>query len=96
MKNITNIYEDYHKNNFDATELSRQLVEKQTKWIDEHVEQICRTFASPPIKGKITKGKLKWRGLRLIQKNEFEHTTYWVEQRGKKIGYDLTINTKLF
>ena len=37
--------------------------------------------AKPIIKGKLTKGKLRWRGIKMIkQKNRV-----WIEQRGKRI-----------
>lgn len=46
-------------------------------------------FANPKIKGEITNGKLQWRGIKLIEINDFNGTTKWLEQRGKQIGYKL-------
>lgn len=45
----------------------------------------------PPLKGEITKGKLKWRGISLGVKNGSE---YWVIQRGKQISPTLKIIRK--
>ena len=37
--------------------------------------------ATPPIRGDVTAGKIKWRGMRhVINGNQ-----HWVEQRGKRI-----------
>ena len=47
-------------------------------------EQAIRTNAVPPLKGKITKGKIKWRGIYLVQcpkRNE-----EYLSQRGKRIS----------
>lgn len=45
-----------------------------------------RTMAEPPIKGEITKGKLRWRGIRIILQEDGFKYTKWLEQRGKQIG----------
>jgi len=39
----------------------------------------------PPIKGRITPGKLKWRGLRLCSQPAQNGTYFWIEQRGKHV-----------
>ena len=41
----------------------------------------------PPIKGIPTAGKIKWRGMKLIQQGH----SYWVEQRGKVISHKLNV-----
>lgn len=55
---------------------------------DRALETIVKVYAVPPVKGVVTEGKLKWRGIRLA--NQFSNVcntnVYWVEQRGVKIG----------
>lgn len=42
--------------------------------------------ALPPIKGEITKGKLKWRGIKLYIHTEARNSMYEVMQRGVRLG----------
>ncbi len=42
--------------------------------------------ALPPIKGKITKGKLKWRGIKLYIHTGARSSMYEVMQRGVRLG----------
>lgn len=44
-----------------------------------------RTEVKPAIKGEITKGKLRWRGIRHCTNMELGKMTEWLEQRGKRI-----------
>jgi len=70
--------------NIDAV-ISRFIQEQQKKE-EEIFTTALRTMAEPPIKGEITKGKVTWRGIRIIQYNDgFKHTK-WLEQRGKQIS----------
>lgn len=46
-------------------ETSRQLEEFYKK-VDKMVEIMLRNYVTPPIKGEITKGKIRWRGLRIV------------------------------
>lgn len=46
-------------------ETSRQL-ENFYKKVDKMVEIMLRNYVTPPIKGEITKGKVRWRGLRIV------------------------------
>lgn len=49
-------------------------------------------YAKPPIRGEVTQGKLKWRGIRLItQREDFNTVRYWLEQRGERIGEGISI-----
>lgn len=69
-------------------EITNDITYEHEKW----VKNILLNYATPPIKGEITKGKLKWRGIRLcIQNNYFDGTKEWVEQRGVKIGEEFII-----
>ena len=54
-----------------------------------------RTMAVPPIKGEITKGKLTWRGIRLIRQQVGLDSYSWLEQRGKQISPKFHIEAKL-
>lgn len=54
-----------------------------------------RTMAEPPIKGEITKGKLTWRGIRLIRQKVGLDSYSWLEQRGKQISPKFHIEAKL-
>jgi hypothetical protein len=54
-----------------------------------------RTMAEPPIKGEITKGKLTWRGIRLIRQQVGFDSYSWLEQRGKQISPKFHIEAKL-
>lgn len=63
-----------------------KLVQKQNEFIMHQLK-----LANPQIKGEITKGKLQWRGIKLIEINDFKGTTKWLEQRGKQIGERLRL-----
>ena len=54
-----------------------------------------RTMAEPPIKGEITKGKIRWRGIRLIRQQVGLDSYSWLEQRGKQISPKFHIEVKL-
>ena len=53
---------------------------------EELFTSFLRTTAEPPIKGEITKGKLVWRGIRLIRQQIGADSYSWIEQRGKQIS----------
>ena len=63
-----------------------QLIADATRRESEILERAIRENATPKIKGPITKGKLKWRGIRLVVFNSRNRTETWVEQRGKPIS----------
>jgi hypothetical protein len=56
-------------------------------------EKAIRENAVPKIKGDITVGKLRWRGIRIVQRNEFMKTYKWVEQRGYIISPKISTAT---
>jgi hypothetical protein len=53
---------------------------------EEIFTSALRIMAEPPIKGEITKGKVRWRGIRIVQYNDGFKYTKWLEQRGKQIS----------
>ena len=52
------------------------------------LEQSIYEFATPKIKGTITAGKLRWRGIRIETKQSYidMSSETWISQRGKRIG----------
>ena len=76
-------------------ESSRQIDEFYKK-VYEIVEKILRNYVMPPVKGEITKGKTRWRGLALVwQKTDTYDAFVGIKQRdvlilpdGKKIPWD--------
>lgn len=74
--------------------LTRKFINKLIQKEDEFLISQLK-FAVPKIKGEITKGKLQWRGIKLIEINEINGTTKWLEQRGKQIGDRLQYNYEL-
>jgi len=65
--------------------ISRFISEQQKKE-EEIFTTAMRIMAEPPIKGEITKGKVRWRGIKIVQYNDGFTYTKWLEQRGKQIS----------
>jgi len=77
-----------------ASVTQRFIAEMQKK--EEELFTIAlRTMAEPPIKGEITKGKITWRGIRLIRQQVGFDSYSWLEQRGKQISPKFHIEAKL-
>lgn len=68
--------------------LIQEIFDDYERQENEVFETCLRVVAEPPIKGKITKGKIQWRGIKLvIQKGSIlESDIKWLEQRGKPIS----------
>ena len=64
-----------------TSRLMSNIIQKEDEFIKNQLKLVV-----PKIKGEITKGKLKWRGIKLIEINDINGTTKWIEQRGKQIG----------
>jgi hypothetical protein len=70
-------------------ELTSQICSSREAWLEE----ICRTKVIPPVKGDITPGKIRWRGLRICTTQGVDTaipngalvTMEYVEQRGRTI-----------
>lgn len=69
--------------------ISRFFVE-QMKKENEIFEKALRENAQPKVTGEITKGKIRWRGIRIVQQDEFLKSVKWLEQRGKQISPKIT------
>jgi len=80
----------------DISKSFKKLLDQQTNDINEVLEKSLRNNATPLIKGKLTKGKLKWRGIKLITNGtaEFGNIERWIEQRGKRISPVIIIEMK--
>lgn len=50
----------------EATRKIYEALQKQTDQLNRQLETICHNYLDPPIKGEITKGKLRWRGVKGI------------------------------
>lgn len=73
--------------NWICEETLRELQERDEK-VSEWAKTVICTYATPRIKGEITKGKLKWRGIKLtrIWNSCSLDETYTIIQRGKTLG----------
>jgi hypothetical protein len=96
MKRKITLYELYHKD-FKVQheylynlqdDIINQILNNQDKFID----YILRNHVKPPIKGEITKGKIKWRGITIL--NDIGYSKLWLRQRGVDIPivFDYSIN----
>ena len=95
-KKDTTLFEVYHKE-FKAQDeylsfLQESIVNEILKRQECFIESILRNHVKPPIKGEITKGKIKWRGLEIL--NDIGYSKMWIRQRGIDIPivFDYSIN----
>jgi len=75
--------------------LTQRFIAEIQKQEETLFTNALRTMAEPPIKGEITKGKITWRGIRLIRQNIGLDAYSWLEQRGKQISPKFHIEGKL-
>ncbi len=75
--------------------VTQRFIAEMQKQEEELFTTALRTMAEPPIKGEITKGKITWRGIRLIRKQVGFDSYSWLEQRGKQISPKFHIESKL-
>jgi len=75
--------------------VTQRLFDEVRRLEEELFTTALRTMAEPPIKGEITKGKLRWRGIRLIRQQVGLDCYSWLEQRGKQISPKFHIESKL-
>ncbi len=75
--------------------VTQRLISEMQKQEEELFTTALRTMAEPPIKGEITKGKITWRGIRLIRQQVGFESYSWLEQRGKQISPKFHIEAKL-
>ncbi len=75
--------------------VTQRLFDEVRRQEEELFTSALRVMAEPPIKGEITKGKLRWRGIRLIRQQIGLDSYSWLEQRGKQISPKFYIEAKL-
>jgi len=75
--------------------VTQRFISEVKKQEEELFTTALRTMAEPPIKGEITKGKIRWRGIRLIRQQVGLDSYSWLEQRGKQISPKFHIEAKL-
>ena len=56
--------------NFNLDNIVNKFIQEQLKKEEEIFTSALRIMAEPPIKGDITKGKVRWRGIRIVQHND--------------------------
>lgn len=69
----------------------KRSYEEYMKRVEEAVLNICHNFIDPPIKGEITKSKLRWRGIKcLVWREATEHEIAFVgvQQRDTLVTID--------
>ena len=98
--NLDNIVNELNRmTEFHLNNIVKEFIQEQLKWEDEIFISALRIMAEPPIKGEITKGKVKWRGIIIVQHVDGFKYTKWLEQRGKRISpkivFDGIINNNL-
>ena len=71
---------------FNLDNIVNKFIQEQLKKEEEIFISSLRIMSEPPIKGEITKGKLRWRGIRIVQYNDGFKYTKWLEQRGNRIS----------
>ena len=72
-------------------DIERVLSERR-KQIDAALEYACRYLVSPPIKGEITRGKIRWRGLRLV----YRPSELKIDRDGDKMNFSYEQKVELW
>lgn len=67
--------------------VTNRFIKEQSERQNAILEKAVRENAVPRLKGELTKGKVRWRGLRVIHKGTGADgfTETWIEQRGERI-----------
>lgn len=76
----------------------QQIIDAQVKAIDRALSDFFTPyFRDAGIKGEITKGKIKWRGIKIKVQQNIGSTTYQLNQRGVHISprFEITFNYEL-
>lgn len=76
--------------------VAQRLIDEMQKQEEELFTIVLWTMAEPPIKGQITKGKITWRGIKLIRQQVGFDSYSWLEQRGKQISPKFHIEAKFY
>ena len=94
LKNISNLENNIPDINYIMDRVIKQYIETENSLF----EKCLRTVAEPPIKGKITKEKIKWRGIKIYQSSMElgKSPERWLMQRGKQISPKIIISVPQF
>lgn len=76
----------------DRWELTTKIYTQQENIKDTFIYAHLSESVKPPIKGEITEGKLRWRGVKIFQTPDGR---VWLEQRGVKTSNTLKITTRV-
>ena len=71
-------------------DVSQRLIKEHLQRQEVFLESVLRNNAKPKVKGEITRGKIKWRGIMIIEQKTTNGYKTWVEQRGKRISEIVT------
>ena len=85
MENLSNLQDT----------IIKDLISTIQKKEEEIFMEGLRLFAEPPIKGEITKGKIKWRGIRIVRQYVGLDSYSWLEQRGKQISHKFHVSATI-
>jgi hypothetical protein len=76
--------------------ISQSIIEDAIKKENDYFEKYIRENATPKIKGEITQGKLKWRGIKVCVSTSISNGYLkWITQRGVQISPKIIISFKL-
>ena len=74
---------------------TQRCISKIQNQEEELFATALQMMAVPPIKGEITKGKIRWRGIRLIRQQVGLDFYSWLEQRGTQISPKFHVEANL-
>jgi hypothetical protein len=79
--------------NHEINSIQQTIIKQQTELIDTKLKDFFNPyFRKVGIKGEITKGKIKWRGIKMKVRNNLNSTDYQLNQRGVDMSPVFTIN----
>jgi len=97
MKWITILQPNFYKGiKMNLEQIQNEIIEHQVKLIDEKlIEFFTPYLRSCGIKGEITKGKIKWRGIKMKVDHGLGKHRYQLNQRGVDISPVLEIEFEM-
>ena len=71
----------------DIEEIQNEIIKRQVEYIDKQLMDFFTPYLrSAGIKGEITKGKIKWRGIKMKVEYQSDRQRYQLNQRGVDIS----------
>jgi hypothetical protein len=75
-------------------DLMEQAAIRKAKWVSKKIDEYFEQYLlKTGIKGEITKGKLRWRGIKLHIYSGADYNCYQLVQRGVKISPRLKVDS---